>query len=111
MEKISPMVFPAFSMLNEPALLSVTRVRCTRPRGVDIPSDQRQGALLSGTPFARSVSVFGPMEGTLQADRGMPTSGSLPCHLYEASVNPALYFSVAATVYLRFSEDAAAEHL
>lgn len=79
-----------FPIINTSALLSVTRVRCSRPRGIDIPSDHRQGTLSSGTPMARSVSVFGPLEGTPQAARGVPTSGSLPCHLYEATVTRSL---------------------
>lgn len=79
-----------FPIINTSALLSVTRVRCSRPRGIDIPSDHRQGALSSGTPMARSVSVFGPLEGTPQVAHGVPTSGSLPCHLYEATVTRSL---------------------
>ncbi|XP_075892596.1 C-myc promoter-binding protein-like isoform X3 [Nelusetta ayraudi] len=75
--------FPPPPSVWEPP--ETARVRCSRPRGIDIPSDHRQGALSSGTHMARSVSVFGPLEGTPQVARGVPTSGSLPCHLYEAT--------------------------
>lgn len=67
-------------------IFSAVRIRSTRPQGINIPADRRQGALSSGTPMARSVSVFSPLEETLQMNHCMPTSGSLPSRLNETTV-------------------------
>ncbi|KAM3625544.1 uncharacterized protein V6R79_013772 [Siganus canaliculatus] len=55
------------------------RARSTRAHGISIPSERRQGVM------ARSVSVFCPLEGTSRLNRCVPTSGSLPSHLNEAT--------------------------
>ncbi|XP_035991836.1 C-myc promoter-binding protein isoform X4 [Fundulus heteroclitus] len=60
------------------------RVRPNRARGINIPTERRQGALSSGGPMTRSVSAFGPMEEESQFSHHLPTSGSLPSHLNEA---------------------------
>ncbi|XP_069561512.1 C-myc promoter-binding protein-like isoform X5 [Brachyistius frenatus] len=61
------------------------RTRSTRAQGIDIPAERRQGALSSGAPMARSVSVFGPLDQAAQFNRCVPTSGSLPCRLNETT--------------------------
>nr|XP_046251362.1 C-myc promoter-binding protein-like isoform X3 [Scatophagus argus] len=61
------------------------RTRSTRTPGINIRSDRRQGALSSGAPMARSVSAFGPLEEASRLDRCVPTSGSLPSRLNEAT--------------------------
>ncbi|CAN9506669.1 unnamed protein product [Ophioblennius macclurei] len=62
------------------------RVRPTRVHGINIPADRRQGALSSGAPMARSVSAFGPLDEPPGFNRcGVPTSGSLPSRLNEAT--------------------------
>ncbi|XP_076590116.1 C-myc promoter-binding protein-like isoform X1 [Chaetodon auriga] len=61
------------------------RTRSTRAQGIHIPTDRRQGALSPGAPMARSVSAFGPLEETSRLNRCVPTSGSLPSRLNEAT--------------------------
>uniref|UniRef100_A0A671VTF1 DENN domain containing 4A n=1 Tax=Sparus aurata TaxID=8175 RepID=A0A671VTF1_SPAAU len=61
------------------------RTRSTRAQGINIPTDRRQGALSPGTPIARSVSVFSPLEETSRLNHCVPTSGSLPSRLNEAT--------------------------
>ncbi|XP_070815220.1 C-myc promoter-binding protein-like isoform X6 [Chaetodon trifascialis] len=61
------------------------RTHSTRAQGIHIPTDRRQGALSPGAPMARSVSAFGPLEETSRLNRCVPTSGSLPSRLNEAT--------------------------
>ncbi|XP_073320360.1 C-myc promoter-binding protein-like isoform X2 [Pagrus major] len=61
------------------------RTRSTRAQGINIPTDRRQGALSPGTPMARSVSVFSPLEEASRLNHCVPTSGSLPSRLNEAT--------------------------
>uniref|UniRef100_A0A3Q2FJ01 DENN domain containing 4A n=1 Tax=Cyprinodon variegatus TaxID=28743 RepID=A0A3Q2FJ01_CYPVA len=61
------------------------RAQPNRAQGINIPKDRRQGALSSGGPMTRSVSAFGPMEEEFHLSHQMPTSGSLPSHLNEAT--------------------------
>ncbi|XP_030614313.1 C-myc promoter-binding protein-like isoform X5 [Archocentrus centrarchus] len=61
------------------------RARSTRVQGINIPIECRQGALSSGAPMARSVSVFGPLDETSRYNCCLPTSGSLPSRLNEAT--------------------------
>lgn len=58
----------------------------SRAPGSSIPADGRRGALLSDGSMARSVSVFSPLVDTLGSDQCVPTSGSLPSRLSEATV-------------------------
>lgn len=58
----------------------------SRVPGISIPSDRRRGAPLSGGSMARSISVFCPLVEALGTNGGVPTSGSLPSRLHEASV-------------------------
>uniref|UniRef100_A0AAX7VQ42 UDENN domain-containing protein n=1 Tax=Astatotilapia calliptera TaxID=8154 RepID=A0AAX7VQ42_ASTCA len=62
------------------------RSRSTRDQGINIPVERRQGALSSGAPIARSVSAFGPLDETTRHNCCLPTSGSLPSCLNEATV-------------------------
>uniref|UniRef100_A0A8C5EFU4 C-myc promoter-binding protein-like n=1 Tax=Gouania willdenowi TaxID=441366 RepID=A0A8C5EFU4_GOUWI len=63
------------------------RTRSTRARGIHSPSEPRHGALSSASQMARSVSAFEPMEEimTRRVSHCMPTSGSLPSRLNEAT--------------------------
>uniref|UniRef100_A0A672GX54 DENN domain containing 4A n=1 Tax=Salarias fasciatus TaxID=181472 RepID=A0A672GX54_SALFA len=62
------------------------RVRSTRVHGINIPADRRQGALSLGAPMARSISAFDPLDEAPGFSRcGVPTSGSLPSRLNEAT--------------------------
>uniref|UniRef100_A0A3Q0T6X8 DENN domain containing 4A n=1 Tax=Amphilophus citrinellus TaxID=61819 RepID=A0A3Q0T6X8_AMPCI len=65
--------------------LHLPRARSTRVQGINIPIECRQGALSSGAPMARSVSVFGPLDETSRYNCCLPTSGSLPSRLNEAT--------------------------
>uniref|UniRef100_A0A0F8ATS8 C-myc promoter-binding protein n=1 Tax=Larimichthys crocea TaxID=215358 RepID=A0A0F8ATS8_LARCR len=56
------------------------RTRSTRAESINIPTDRRQGS-----PMARSVSAFGPLEEAPRLNRCVPTSGSLPSRLNEAT--------------------------
>ncbi|XP_047219180.1 C-myc promoter-binding protein-like isoform X5 [Girardinichthys multiradiatus] len=56
-----------------------------RAQGINIPTERRQGSRSSGGPMTRSVSAFGPMEEESQFSHHLPTSGSLPSHLNEAT--------------------------
>ncbi|MEQ2295507.1 hypothetical protein AMECASPLE_015194, partial [Ameca splendens] len=56
-----------------------------RAQGINIPTERRQGSRSSGGPMTRSVSAFGPMEEESQLSHHLPTSGSLPSHLNEAT--------------------------
>uniref|UniRef100_A0A8C4HDV2 DENN domain containing 4A n=1 Tax=Dicentrarchus labrax TaxID=13489 RepID=A0A8C4HDV2_DICLA len=60
--------------------------RSTRVQGINIPSDRRKGASSPGAPMARSVSAFGPLDEGSRLNRCVPTSGSLPSRLNEATV-------------------------
>ncbi|XP_028257524.1 C-myc promoter-binding protein-like isoform X2 [Parambassis ranga] len=61
------------------------RVRSTRAHGINIPTERRQGKLSSGASMARSISAFGPLEEVPQFNHRVPTSGSLPSRLNEAT--------------------------
>ncbi|XP_047198647.1 C-myc promoter-binding protein-like isoform X3 [Hippoglossus stenolepis] len=61
------------------------RTRATRAQGINIPSGCRQGMASPGAPMARSVSTFNPLEEASRPSRCVPTSGSLPSRLNEAS--------------------------
>ncbi|KAL3993367.1 tripartite motif-containing protein 21 [Sarotherodon galilaeus] len=61
------------------------RSRSTRDQGINIPVERRQGALSSGAPIVRSVSAFGPLDETTRHNCCLPTSGSLPSCLNEAT--------------------------
>ncbi|XP_005751471.1 C-myc promoter-binding protein-like isoform X2 [Pundamilia nyererei] len=61
------------------------RSRSTRDQGINIPVERRQGARSSGAPIARSVSAFGPLDETTRHNCCLPTSGSLPSCLNEAT--------------------------
>ncbi|KAM9409839.1 C-myc promoter-binding protein-like [Pholidichthys leucotaenia] len=61
------------------------RAQATRTEGINIPTDRRQGLLSSGATMARSVSAFGPLEETTRFSCCVPTSGSLPSRLNEAT--------------------------
>uniref|UniRef100_A0A8P4KKE6 DENN domain containing 4A n=1 Tax=Dicentrarchus labrax TaxID=13489 RepID=A0A8P4KKE6_DICLA len=61
------------------------RTRSTRVQGINIPSDRRKGASSPGAPMARSVSAFGPLDEGSRLNRCVPTSGSLPSRLNEAT--------------------------
>uniref|UniRef100_A0AAX7UA63 DENN domain containing 4A n=1 Tax=Astatotilapia calliptera TaxID=8154 RepID=A0AAX7UA63_ASTCA len=67
------------------SLLYLCRSRSTRDQGINIPVERRQGALSSGAPIARSVSAFGPLDETTRHNCCLPTSGSLPSCLNEAT--------------------------
>lgn len=62
------------------------RFRSNRVPSINISTDRRQGALFSDASMARSVSVFNPLEETLRNNNCVPTSGSLPSRLDEATV-------------------------
>lgn len=68
------------------SLLYLCRSRSTRDQGINIPVERRQGARSSGAPIARSVSAFGPLDETTRHNCCLPTSGSLPSCLNEATV-------------------------
>lgn len=68
------------------SLLYLCRSRSTRDQGINIPVEHRQGALSSGAPIVRSVSAFGPLDETTRQNCCLPTSGSLPSCLNEATV-------------------------
>uniref|UniRef100_A0A8C4HF77 DENN domain containing 4A n=1 Tax=Dicentrarchus labrax TaxID=13489 RepID=A0A8C4HF77_DICLA len=57
----------------------------TLVQGINIPSDRRKGASSPGAPMARSVSAFGPLDEGSRLNRCVPTSGSLPSRLNEAT--------------------------
>uniref|UniRef100_A0A8K9WNA9 DENN domain containing 4A n=1 Tax=Oncorhynchus mykiss TaxID=8022 RepID=A0A8K9WNA9_ONCMY len=63
-----------------PPLLSSSRAQC-----IEIPTERRQGALSPGSAMVRSVSAFDPMEEPTRLSHNVPTSGSLPSRLNEAS--------------------------
>uniref|UniRef100_A0A669E5A7 DENN domain containing 4A n=1 Tax=Oreochromis niloticus TaxID=8128 RepID=A0A669E5A7_ORENI len=67
------------------SLLYLCRSRSTRDQGINIPVEHRQGALSSGAPIVRSVSAFGPLDETTRQNCCLPTSGSLPSCLNEAT--------------------------
>ncbi|XP_061594021.1 C-myc promoter-binding protein-like isoform X3 [Cololabis saira] len=60
------------------------RNRLAKAQGINIPTDRRHGQLSSG-PMTRSISAFGPLEETAPFSRFLPTSGSLPTRLNEAT--------------------------
>uniref|UniRef100_A0A671VNR5 DENN domain containing 4A n=1 Tax=Sparus aurata TaxID=8175 RepID=A0A671VNR5_SPAAU len=78
-------VFPPSPVIGEQECSGNKRTRSTRAQGINIPTDRRQGALSPGTPIARSVSVFSPLEETSRLNHCVPTSGSLPSRLNEAT--------------------------
>ncbi|KAM8763272.1 C-myc promoter-binding protein-like isoform 5-T6 [Acanthopagrus schlegelii] len=78
-------VFPPSPVIGVQERLGNERMRSTRAQGINIPTDRRQGALSPGTPIARSVSVFSPLEETSRLNHCVPTSGSLPSRLNEAT--------------------------
>ncbi|XP_036952634.1 C-myc promoter-binding protein-like isoform X2 [Acanthopagrus latus] len=78
-------VFPPSPVIGVQERLGNERMRSTRAQGIHIPTDRRQGALSPGTPIARSVSVFSPLEETSRLNHCVPTSGSLPSRLNEAT--------------------------
>ncbi|XP_017282258.1 C-myc promoter-binding protein isoform X2 [Kryptolebias marmoratus] len=62
------------------------RARPIRAQGINIPLERQQGALSSGAAMTRSVSAFGPLEEiNCQFSCFLPTSGSLPSRLNEAT--------------------------
>ncbi|XP_024150420.1 C-myc promoter-binding protein [Oryzias melastigma] len=54
-----------------------------RAQGISIPTGRHQGALSS--PMTRSVTIFGPLEEASNFSPRLPTSGSLPTRLNEAT--------------------------
>ncbi|XP_068433218.1 C-myc promoter-binding protein-like isoform X2 [Clinocottus analis] len=54
-------------------------------QGISIPSERRQGSPSPGSAMARSISAFGPLDEEPRRTRGVPTSGSLPSRLNEAT--------------------------
>ncbi|XP_046897446.1 C-myc promoter-binding protein-like isoform X1 [Hypomesus transpacificus] len=65
---------------NSSRVLSSSRAQC-----IEIPSERRQGTLSPGAPMARSVSALGPMDEPPRLNHWVPTSGSLPSRLNEAT--------------------------
>lgn len=63
-----------------------SRAQPVKAQGINIPLERQQGALFSGAAMTRSVSAFGPLEQTSGFSRCLPTSGSLPSCLNEATV-------------------------
>uniref|UniRef100_A0A673WHB9 DENN domain containing 4A n=1 Tax=Salmo trutta TaxID=8032 RepID=A0A673WHB9_SALTR len=62
------------------SLLSSSRAQC-----IEIPTERCQGALSPGSAMVRSVSAFDPMEEPTRLNHNVPTTGSLPSRLNEAS--------------------------
>ncbi|KAK1891668.1 C-myc promoter-binding protein, partial [Dissostichus eleginoides] len=61
------------------------RNRSTNAEGINIPSDQRQEGPSPGGHMARSISTFCPQDKAPTIDHRLPTSGSLPSRLNEAT--------------------------
>ncbi|XP_056135237.1 C-myc promoter-binding protein-like [Lampris incognitus] len=61
------------------------RTGSARARGIDIPTERRQGTLSPGAPMVRSISAFGPIENPSRFNHFLPTSGSLPSRLNETT--------------------------
>ncbi|XP_033972875.1 C-myc promoter-binding protein-like isoform X2 [Trematomus bernacchii] len=61
------------------------RTRSTNAEGINIPSDQRQEGPSPGGHMARSISTFCPQDEAPTIDHRLPTSGSLPSRLNEAT--------------------------
>uniref|UniRef100_A0A8C4NQW9 DENN domain containing 4A n=1 Tax=Dicentrarchus labrax TaxID=13489 RepID=A0A8C4NQW9_DICLA len=78
-------VFPPSPVIAVQECLGSGRTRSTRVQGINIPSDRRKGASSPGAPMARSVSAFGPLDEGSRLNRCVPTSGSLPSRLNEAT--------------------------
>ncbi|XP_044074973.1 C-myc promoter-binding protein-like isoform X3 [Siniperca chuatsi] len=78
-------VFPPSPVIAVQECSGSGRTRATRVQGINIPTDRRQGALSPGTPMARSVSAFGPLDEASRLNRCVPTSGSLPSRLNETT--------------------------
>ncbi|XP_045075912.1 LOW QUALITY PROTEIN: C-myc promoter-binding protein [Coregonus clupeaformis] len=56
-----------------------------RAQCIEIPTERRQGALSPGSAMVRSVSAFGPMQEPTTLNHSVPTTGSLPSRLNEAT--------------------------
>ncbi|XP_029576353.1 C-myc promoter-binding protein isoform X3 [Salmo trutta] len=56
-----------------------------RAQCIEIPTERCQGALSPGSAMVRSVSAFDPMEEPTRLNHNVPTTGSLPSRLNEAS--------------------------
>uniref|UniRef100_A0A8C5EEG5 C-myc promoter-binding protein-like n=1 Tax=Gouania willdenowi TaxID=441366 RepID=A0A8C5EEG5_GOUWI len=80
--------FKVWKNTSSSCVFPLHRTRSTRARGIHSPSEPRHGALSSASQMARSVSAFEPMEEimTRRVSHCMPTSGSLPSRLNEATV-------------------------
>ncbi|XP_034053428.1 C-myc promoter-binding protein-like [Gymnodraco acuticeps] len=61
------------------------RTPSTNAEGINIPSDQRQEGPSPGGHMARSISTFCPQDGAPTINHRLPTSGSLPSRLNEAT--------------------------
>ncbi|XP_045545620.1 C-myc promoter-binding protein isoform X2 [Salmo salar] len=61
------------------------RLSSSRAQCIAIPTERCQGALSPGSAMVRSVSAFDPMEEPTRLNHNVPTTGSLPSRLNEAS--------------------------
>ncbi|XP_045565097.1 C-myc promoter-binding protein isoform X2 [Salmo salar] len=61
------------------------RLSSSRAQCIEIPTERCQGALSPGSAMVRSVSAFDPMEEPTRLNHNVPTTGSLPSRLNEAS--------------------------